>query len=88
MGGITGTSNTQLDDQFGPPTQLKSHLGLASCSLLKKYVQSYPYLREVTILLKRFLAEHELNSPYHGGLSAYSVVLLIVAYMNNYSSYL
>lgn len=32
--------------------------------------------------MKKFLAIHNLNSPYYGGLSSYSTVILIVAFMN------
>jgi hypothetical protein len=49
-------------------------------------------LREVSILLKKFLAIHNFNSPYYGipyqnliligGISSYSAVILLVAYMN------
>ena len=49
-------------------------------------------MKEVAILLKKFLALHDFNSPYYGkiivylknigGISSYSAVLLIVAYMN------
>lgn len=76
--------------EYGGPPQPKTHLGLASCALLTDYVQTYPYLREVAILLKRFLAVNNLNQSYLGkilsdlvgGISSYSAVLLIVAYMN------
>jgi DNA polymerase sigma len=47
-------------------------------------VAAYPCLREVGILLKEFLAEHEFNVAYKGGISSYSAILLIVAYMNNF----
>lgn len=57
---------------------------MASCDLLKKYVESYPCLREVGILLKEFLSLHDLNSAYRGGISSYSAILLIVAYMKNF----
>lgn len=39
-------------------------------------------MKPVAILLKRFLAIHNFNSPYYGGLSSYSTVILIVAFMN------
>jgi len=51
-------------------------------------------LKEVSILLKKFLAIHKFNSPYYGiiikikikfsigGISSYSTVILLVAYMN------
>ena len=47
-----------MHEHFGPPsqTQTKTHLGLASCNLLKEYVNNYPCLREVAILIKKFLA--------------------------------
>jgi len=57
---------------------------MASCDLLKKYVETYPCLREVGILLKEFLSLHDLNSAYRGGISSYSAILLIVAYMKNF----
>ena len=54
-------------DAFGLPTAVaKTHLGIASCNLLKDYTNSYPCLREVGILLKEFLNIHDLNSAYRG----------------------
>jgi DNA polymerase sigma len=47
--------------EFGGPPPPKTHLGLASCDLLKGYVRDYPYLKEVAVLLKRFLAVNNLN---------------------------
>jgi DNA polymerase sigma len=52
--------------EFGGPPPPKTHLGLASCSLLKDYVRTYPYLKEVAVLLKTFLAENNLNQSYLG----------------------
>ena len=39
-------------------------------------------MKPVAILLKRFLHIHNFNSPYYGGLSSYSTVILLVAFMN------
>jgi len=41
-------------------------LGLASCQLLKDYVQEYRHLKKVAVLLKKFLAENNLNNAYLG----------------------
>jgi DNA polymerase sigma len=62
--------------------QTKTHLGLASCRLVQSYIANYRHLKPVAILLKRFLSIHNFNSPYYGGLSSYSTVILIVAFMN------
>lgn len=44
----------------------KTHQGLASSLLIKNYVENYKCLKEVSIILKQFLARMDLNSPYHG----------------------
>jgi hypothetical protein len=62
--------------------QTKTHLGLASCRLVQSYIANYKNLKPVSILLKRFLALHNFNSPYYGGLSSYATVILVVAFMN------
>jgi hypothetical protein len=50
-------------------TNPKTHQGLASCNLIKKYVEHYKCLKEVSIILKQFLDEHDLNTPYQGKFS-------------------
>lgn len=77
---------------FDQTMQTKTHLGLQSCALVQYYIANYKHLKPVAILLKRFLAIHNFNSPYYGkqisidetkgGLSSYSAVILLVAYMN------
>lgn len=80
--------NNSFGGDFGGPPPPKTHLGLASCKLLKDYVRNYPHLKKVAVLLKHFLAVNNLNIAYLGGISSYSAVLLIVAYMNNFKLYL
>ena len=88
---ITFDDNLNVDNNSLKQNQLfdanmpKTHQGLASCKLIKNYVEHYKCLKEVSIILKQFLSRMELNSPYHGGLSSYSTVLLLVAYMNKWN---
>ena len=87
---------------YGAGLEQKSHQGLASCKLIKSYVEEYKCLKEVSIILKLLLAKLGLNSPYHGkyilftkffnlfililgGISSYSTVLLLVAFMNKWN---
>ena len=80
---------------LGNILEQKTHLGIASCKLISLYVESYKCLKEVAIILKMFLARHNFNSPYLGkfpilltligGISSYSTVLLLVAYMNKWN---
>ena len=69
-------------DHLNPSSPAKTHLGIQSCELVQRYLADFPNLKEVAILLKKFMALLELNCPYLGGLSSYSLVLLIIAYIN------
>ena len=66
-GGFTGFNTPKDGFRMSPPTAVtKTHLGIASCLLLKDYTSTYPCLREVGVLLKEFLSLHDLNSAYRG----------------------
>jgi DNA polymerase sigma len=96
-------SNYGQNNIYGAGLEQKSHQGLASCKLIKSYVEDYKCLKEVSIILKLLLAKLGLNSPYHGkyilsktfflifsililgGISSYSTVLLLVAFMNKWN---
>lgn len=52
--------------EFGGSAPAKMHQGMVSCNVLKEYVRNYPCLREVALLLKRFLSVNNLNNAYLG----------------------
>ncbi|CDW86887.1 UNKNOWN [Stylonychia lemnae] len=79
---LNAMSQNYFTDIMGTMNNTKTHLGLQSCSLVQYYIANYQNLKEVSILLKKFLAIHKFNSPYYGGISSYSTVILLVAYMN------
>lgn len=68
--GVSEETNDVFENQsdlYNTASNLpKTHQGLASCRLIKNYVEQYKCLKEVSIILKQFLAEMDLNSPYHG----------------------
>ena len=43
----------------------------------------YPPSQFLALILKLLLSKHNLNNSYTGGLGSYSLVLWIVAYINN-----
>ena len=54
---------------------------------MQEFLRFFPYMREVAIILKKFMARFEYNHPYNGkhmltsgGISSYSLVLMLVAY--------
>lgn len=49
--------------------------------VIKKYVESYPALRPLLLVVKCFLRQRNLNEVYTGGLGSYSVLLLVVSHL-------
>jgi non-canonical poly(A) RNA polymerase PAPD5/7 len=44
-----------------------------------------PDLKPIVIVLKKLLHAHDLNQPYHGGLSSYSLVLMTSAFLRMFN---
>ena len=59
----------------------RRHIGLAAVKWVKQLLQDYPYAQECILALKQVLYQRRLNSAYLGGLSSYSLVLWVAAYM-------
>ena len=57
-------------------------MGIKCCEFIKQMLIDYPLLEPLAIILKKFLAVHDLNSPFLGGLSSYGLVILIIAFFN------
>jgi non-canonical poly(A) RNA polymerase PAPD5/7 len=47
----------------------------------KTTIDSYPEIKPIIQVLKRYLQIKKLNSSFNGGLSSFSLLLLIVAYL-------
>ena len=58
-----------------------SHYGLECVSLVKQYIQIYPSLKPLVLVLKQLLSTADLNDPYQQGLSSYGLVLMVVAFL-------
>ncbi|CAI5744218.1 unnamed protein product [Peronospora destructor] len=55
-----------------------THSGLLARDLIKRYADKMPELYPLGILFKQFLRERDLNDAYTGGLSSYSIVLMLI----------
>ena len=47
---------------------------------IKDITKNYPSIRPIILVLKRFMQIKKLNSSFHGGISSYSLFLLLYAY--------
>jgi DNA polymerase sigma len=55
-----------------------AHAGIASSKYVKGIMLKYPEAYPLTVVLKELLAQRGLNEPFSGGLSSYSLVLLVI----------
>lgn len=54
------------------------HLGIQCCNYIKSKIEQYPDLKIMALLFKKFLSLKNLNKPYKGGLSSYSLIQMIL----------
>lgn len=64
-----------------PGNEERRHIGLAAVKWVKQLLQECPYAQECILALKQALYLRKLNSAYLGGLSSYSLVLWVAAYL-------
>ncbi|CAK9297858.1 unnamed protein product [Gordionus sp. m RMFG-2023] len=57
--------------------------GIASCHLINEFTEKYPILRPLIVVLKQFLIQRQLKEVFTGGLSSYSLILMILNFIQN-----
>lgn len=57
------------------------HNGLKCNALLREYMGKDPHVRPLVLVLKKLLYVNQLHDTYTGGLGSYSLVLLVVAFL-------
>ena len=55
--------------------------GLKSARMIQKFIQEYPFLPKLVFVLKQFLYQRNLHEVYYGGISSYSLILLLVSFL-------
>ena len=75
---IKSTSGVPVDITVSDSTH---HTGLRARDLIVRYLEEAPMLAPMVVVLKSFLRELGLNDPYTGGMSSYSLVVLLWNYL-------
>ncbi len=69
------------------PVQLSlavnDHAGLISTASVNFLVAHYPVIRGIVLVLKHILVSDNLNSPFEGGLSSHSLIILVTAFVRH-----
>ena len=61
--------------------------GFDSAGVVTQFVQTYPFLPKLVLLLKQFLGQRDLNETYVGGISSYCLILLVVSFLQQHPRY-
>ena len=73
----TKAKTLQLDITFDNP----SHHGLEAVELVNHFLEEYPLIRPLVLVLKQFLLDRSLLTGYTGGLSSYCLFLMTARYL-------
>lgn len=57
------------------------HNGEACVELIKDYIKAYKVFKPLILVLKQLIYNAKLYDPYQGGVSSYSLILMIVTYL-------
>jgi non-canonical poly(A) RNA polymerase PAPD5/7 len=55
--------------------------GPSNSKIIRKYLNEYWELRPLVMVLKYFLLQRDLNETYSGGIGSYSLVLLVISFL-------
>ncbi|CAD8141718.1 unnamed protein product [Paramecium pentaurelia] len=58
-----------------------THLGSITTELVKKWMEEYPSLQQIVLILKSMIKKLKLSESYTGGLSSYSLIIMVYSYM-------
>lgn len=68
-------TDTKVDISFNTSN------GVKSAELIKKYLVEFPCLRPLVMVLKQFLIQRDFNEVWTGGIGSYSLILMIVSFL-------
>uniref|UniRef100_A0A8C1ILV4 Terminal nucleotidyltransferase 4A n=3 Tax=Cyprinus carpio TaxID=7962 RepID=A0A8C1ILV4_CYPCA len=55
--------------------------GIKAASFIKEYVKKYTVLPYLILVLKQFLLQRDLNEVFTGGISSYSLILMVISFL-------
>ena len=58
-----------------------------AAEMIQAYIHTYPFLPKLVLVLKQFLTQRNLNEVFYGGISSYSLVLLLVSFLQLHPRY-
>ena len=56
---------------------------IKTINFVQESINNFPYIKNIVLFLKRYFKKINLNKSYNGGLSSYSLFLLVLAFLKN-----
>lgn len=81
---ITLNEPKKVIEEISSPGQPSvEHLGLQCCKYIRSLLEEHPQMKTLALVFKKFLSLKNLNKPFSGGLSSYSLVQMILAILRS-----
>ena len=58
--------------------------GLQSAQIIKTYLNQYPVLPKLVLIIKQFLYQRNLNEVNSGGINSYCLILLVISFLQHH----
>jgi non-canonical poly(A) RNA polymerase PAPD5/7 len=58
--------------------------GIENTKIVQSFLAQYPLLRPLTLVIKYYLKQNYLNDTWSGGIGSYTLVILIISYLQNH----
>lgn len=75
---VDALTDFEVDVCFNVPS------GVEAAKFMQKEMRSQPAVRPLTLVLKHFLGMRSLNEVFHGGLGSYSIMCLVISFLQNH----
>jgi len=57
--------------------------GIENTKIVQSFLAQYPLLRPLTLVIKYYLKQNNLNDTWSGGIGSYTLVIMITSYLQN-----
>lgn len=61
--------------------------GVQCVQLIQTFIHEFRYLPHLALVIKQFLTQRQLNEVYYGGISSYSLILMMVSFFQLHPRY-
>lgn len=60
---------------------LNQTTGITAITVIKKYLEHFPALRPLILIVKSYLNQRGMNEVYKGGLGSYSIICMVISFL-------